>query len=272
MKPEVTENFERVAGAYDATEDIFSGPIADRLIQVSGVAPGERVLDVGCGTGAVLLRAAAAVTPGGHVTGLDLSPRMLSAAAARVGAAGLANVTFVEGDAEDPPLAGGFDKVLLSLVFYLLPDPRRAVSRWLRLLRPGGAIAFSWHVAEDPVWVPVFAAVERYIPPGCPRFTEMLRHWPLGSVAELEQMLSDLGYVDIWTVTEPMPSRSPSPVAWWEAGWTRARRIAWQHIPENQIPAARAEVLGQLNEIRDPADGSVTRTAEFGWTVATRPL
>jgi hypothetical protein len=45
MKPDITDNFERVAGSYDSTEDIFSGPIADRLIQVAGVAPGERVLN-----------------------------------------------------------------------------------------------------------------------------------------------------------------------------------------------------------------------------------
>jgi ubiquinone/menaquinone biosynthesis C-methylase UbiE len=271
MKPDITDNFERVAGSYDSTEGIFSGPIADRLIQVAGVAPGERVLDVGCGTGALLLRAAAAVMPGGHVTGLDLSRRMLDTAAARVDAAGLANVTLAEGDAEDPPLPEErYDKVVASLVFYLLPDPRRAASRWLRLLRPGGAIAFSWHVAEDPAWVPVFSAVDRYIPPGAPRFTEMLRHWPLGSVTELEEMLADLGYADISTVTGGVPTRYPSPVSWWDSGWSRARRIAWQHIPEDRLAAARAEALGQLNEVRDPADGSVTRTAEFGWTIARR--
>lgn len=272
MRPDIAENFERVAGTYDSTESIMSGPIADRLIQVAGLAPGQRVLDLGCGTGAALLRAAAAVIPGGHVTGLDLSRRMLDTAGARVGAAGLTNVTLATGDAEDPPLPDDeFDKLISSLVFYLLPDPRRAVSRWLRMLRPGGAIAFSWNVGEDPAWVPVLAAPDKYVPEGSPRFTEMLRHWPLGSVTELEEMLAGHGYVDISTVTAGVPTRFPDPASWWDAGWTRARRIAWQHIPADQLAAARAEVLALLEELRDPADGSVTRTAEFGWTMARRP-
>lgn len=272
MKPEIASNFERVAGQYDSTEAVFSGPIADRLIRAATIVPGDRVLDLGCGTGSALLGAAAATLPGGHATGVDLSSRMLNVARARAGAAGLTNVTLLPGDAEDPPCAdGSADKVISSLVFYLLPHPEQAARRWLSLLRPGGTMAVSWNVGEDPSWSPVLAAADRHVPPGLPRFVQMLRHWPLGSVDELETMLAGCGYTDIVTVTEEIESRYASPAAWWDSGWTRARRISWQHIPQSELPAARAEVIGLLDGLRDPADGSVTRRARFGWTTARRP-
>jgi ubiquinone/menaquinone biosynthesis C-methylase UbiE len=271
MKPDIIGSFDEVAGRYDSSEAIFSGPIADRLVQVAGVGPGDRVLDVGCGTGSVLLRAAAAALPGGHVTGVDLSERMLDIARERARAAELANVTVVRGDAEDPPCgAGGFDKVIGSLVFFLLPHPEQAVRRWLNVLRPGGMIAFSWNVGEDAVWASAYEIADGYVPSGCPRFAQMLWHWPLTSAGELERMLAECGYADIRTVTEGLRLRYPSPASWWDSGWTHARRICWQHIPDDQLPAARADVLAALDGARDPADGSITRTVRFGWTTGIK--
>jgi ubiquinone/menaquinone biosynthesis C-methylase UbiE len=275
VKEQAARNFDVVAEGYDGIDDIFSSPVAARLIRVAGIGPGDRVLDVGCGTGAALLPAAAAVAPGGQVTGVDLSQQMLDRAAARARGAGLGSLQLVVGDAEDPPdppcADGSYDAVISSLVYYLLPRPEQAARRWLRLLRPGGTVAFSWHIEEDPAWAPALAAADSYVPDGFPKFCEMLRHWPFTSVQETEDMLADCGYTGISTVTEDLPMRHSSPAGWWESGWVRARRISWQHIPESQRPAARAEVLNLLDPLRDPADGTVTRTPRYGWTIARRP-
>jgi hypothetical protein len=131
-------------------------------------------------------------------------------------------------------------------------------------------MTLSWNVSDDPAWTPVLATADRHVPPGFPRFGQLVRHWPLGSVAELERLLADCGYTDITTVTEDIPCRYPSPAAWWDFSWSRACRISWQHIPEDRLPAVRAEVLALLDRQRDPADGSVTRTIRFGWTSARR--
>jgi len=261
VKRGVARNFDQVAGQYDGTEEIFAGPVAARLIQQAGVGPGDRVLDVGCGTGTALLHAAAAALPGGQVIGIDLSHGMLAVALARTG------------DAEDPPdppcAPASFDKVIASLLVYLLPRPQQAARRWLPLLRPGGRLAFSWQVAEDPRWEPALTAADSYVPPGHPKFTDMLRHWPLTSVPETEDMLAHCGYTGIATATGDLPMRYPSPAAWWDSGWSRARRISWQHIPSRSRPAARTEVLDLLDALRAP-DGSITRTPRYGWTTALR--
>lgn len=96
--------------------------------------PPARVADLGSGTGtlSVLLGAA-----GYDVVGLDFSARML--ALARLKAAHLPRVRFVEGDAFTPPLtAGAFDVVLCRHVLWAMPDPGVALERWLQALRPTG--------------------------------------------------------------------------------------------------------------------------------------
>jgi ubiquinone/menaquinone biosynthesis C-methylase UbiE len=275
VRQQVGHNFDHVAERYDNTEKVFSEPIAARLLREAGIGPGDRVLDVGCGTGAVLLPAAALVQPRGQVTGVDLSAQMLTGARARAHDAGLHNIQLAVGDAEDPPDPpcpdGSFDKVTSSLMFYLLPHPEQAARRWLRLLRPGGMLAFSWQVSEDPEWAPALIAADSYVPDGAPKFTQMLRHWPFMSVRETEDMLVSCGYVEVTTAIDHVPSRYPSPAAWWQSGWERARRISWQHIPESLRPAARDEVVSLLDPLRDPADGSVTRTPRYGWTIARKP-
>jgi ubiquinone/menaquinone biosynthesis C-methylase UbiE len=75
-------------------------PVVDAVMTRAGLTPGERVLDLGTGTGAVAERAAEIVGPGGHVVGVDISPQMLALARARMADHGLAHVTMQEGGAE----------------------------------------------------------------------------------------------------------------------------------------------------------------------------
>lgn len=272
VKQRTARNFDAVAGHYDDTEEIFSAPVADRLVHTAALQPGEHVLDLGCGTGVVLLRAARVVLPGGQVTGIDLSREMLTHALIRAGDAGLDNIQLVLGDAENPPCADGiFDAMLASLVFYLLPDPRKAARRWLDVLKPGGRIALSWQLAEDPAWAPALDTADSYVRGGAPKFGQLLRHWPLTSVADLESMLTGCGYTHVTTSTEDLPMRYPSPEAWWDSGWARARRISWQHIPRRKLPAAKNDVLRLLAPLRDPADSTITRTPRYAWTTARKP-
>lgn len=94
------------------------------------------VLDLGCGTGSL----AVLLAEQGHlVTGVDLSPRMLESAQDKAVRHGT-DVTFILGDASEPPVAGPFDVVLARHVVWALPDPSGALDRWATLLAGHGRL------------------------------------------------------------------------------------------------------------------------------------
>jgi len=114
---------------------------ADDLVEI--VRPGDRVLDVACGTGIVARRAAAR---GAEVVGADLNGQMLAVASAAEPA-----IEWLEADAADLPFPdGAFDVVLCQQGLQFMPDPAAAVAEMRRVLAPGGRLAVS-------VWRPCAA-------------------------------------------------------------------------------------------------------------------
>ena len=132
----------RWANAYDrlATApgvDSWRDRAADRL----GLAPGDTVVEMGCGTGANVAHLRERVGPEGRVVGVDVTRGMLRRASERVDRAGWDNVRLVQADARRPPVDGPVDAVLATFVVGMFADPRPAVERWIETLAPGGRIA-----------------------------------------------------------------------------------------------------------------------------------
>ena len=151
---------QREGWAHFAPLELMTTPPAGRLVRYAGVTAGQRVLDVACGTGVVAVTAARL---GAKVTGLDLTPELLERAREN---ARLANVTidFHEGDAEQLPFADGeFDVVLSQYGHMFAPRPDVVVAEMLRVLKRGGAIAFSTWPAELMIGR-MFALAARYMP------------------------------------------------------------------------------------------------------------
>ncbi len=128
-----------VAGDFDRIAASFRDGAAE-FIRRLGLRPGERVLDVACGTGNLTLPAAQA---GATVTGLDIAPNLLETADQRARAAGL-TIQFEEGNAEALPYAdGAFDTVVSMFGAMFAPRPDRVSAELLRVVRPGGRIAMA---------------------------------------------------------------------------------------------------------------------------------
>jgi arsenite methyltransferase len=108
------------------------------------LAPGEDVLDLGCGAGVDTLVAAQMVGPSGSVTGIDMTPDMAAKARRSAATMGVAHVEIVDGGAEQLPFAdGAFDVVISNGVIDLIPDKDAVFSEIMRVLRPGGRIQLA---------------------------------------------------------------------------------------------------------------------------------
>jgi ubiquinone/menaquinone biosynthesis C-methylase UbiE len=134
---------------------------AAHLVKFAGIAPGQRLLDVACGTGVAAIPAARL---GAKVTALDLTPELLERARFNAGIAGV-EIDWHEGDVEKLPFAdASFDVVTSQFGHIFAPRPALALAEMLRVLKPGGAIALN-------TWPPnlltgqMFAMVARYMPP-----------------------------------------------------------------------------------------------------------
>jgi SAM-dependent methyltransferase len=130
----------------------------------AGIGAGARVLDAGCGTGVVAVTAARL---GARVTGLDLTPELLAVAHDNARIAGV-DIEWHEGDVEQLPFAdAAFDVVVSQFGHMFAPRPDVATREMLRVLKPGGTLAFS-------TWPPelftgrMFALIGKHLPPPPP--------------------------------------------------------------------------------------------------------
>ena len=117
-----------------------TGLAAPKLIQFSGIQVNDAVLDVGCGTGVVAITAS---RHGAIVSGSDLTPELIDQAIANASIAGL-DIDFKVADVEDLPYEDeSFDVVVSQFGHMFAPRPELSTKEMLRVLKPGGTIAFS---------------------------------------------------------------------------------------------------------------------------------
>ncbi len=143
VRDRIRGNFDRGAEAYGRFEDetAFFRLLLEALLELGTPLAGQRVLDVGCGTGASLARLGAAAGPAGRVVGLDLSLGMLREARGRLGGGGL----LVGGDGcrFGSLFRAEFDAVVYNAVLFLLPDAGASLASARQVLAPGGQVLLS---------------------------------------------------------------------------------------------------------------------------------
>ena len=135
----VKQEYSRLADHYDHRWGRYIRATADRTARSVSIRPGDRVLDVGCGTG-VLLASIGAATPGATLVGLDLSQEMLQVAKRRLPA----SATLVTADAQALPFGDeAFDVVVTSSSLHHWADPATGLSEIRRVLVPGGTFVVT---------------------------------------------------------------------------------------------------------------------------------
>lgn len=144
----IAATFDAAAVDFDRVAPDVWGPAGQCLVFQAGLRIGDAVLDVGCGTGASALRAAAAVGPDGLVHAIDLADAMLERGRVEASDRALLNIEFVCADAAtwEPPSTvpdAGYDALLSSYSAFFLPDMDATFDRLSRLVRPGGTVGVT---------------------------------------------------------------------------------------------------------------------------------
>jgi ubiquinone/menaquinone biosynthesis C-methylase UbiE len=187
----IADEFGRQAQTFEKYAEKTDDQVASRFAAALGDAAGGRLLDVACGPGVVT----AALAPGAaSVVAFDATEQMLEKARSRCEKAGLANVDFKCGDAENLPFADGqFDGVVTRLAVHHFVDPQRALGEMFRVLRRGGtAVVVDIVSSEDPAESNLQNAIERLRDPS---------HVRMLPAAELDAAIARAGFEDIERTT-----------------------------------------------------------------------
>jgi ubiquinone/menaquinone biosynthesis C-methylase UbiE len=172
-------------------------PAQTRLLEMAAIRPGERVLDVACGTGLVTCRVARQVGESGTVVGVDIASKMVAHAQHVATNQRLRQATWARMDAEELLFPDGtFDVALCALGLMYVPHPVKALQAMHRVLKPGGrAAAAVWGQRGRCGWADIFPIVDaRVTTEVCPLFFHLGTHDRLAqafATAGFEQIVSD---------------------------------------------------------------------------------
>lgn len=201
-------------------------PIARQLIEAARPVPGERVLDVACGTGIVARLVAEAVGPQGQVAGLDVNPGMLAVART----VGPETIEWHEASAENLPLPDrSFDLVVSSMGLQFVPDRAAAVREMRRVLVPGGRAVWCTPGPTPPLMEAIDQALSHHVGPGASMFVHAV--FSLCDPAEARALLEEGGFDDVDVTHEPVPLRVPLPADFF-----------WQYVHSTPLATVLAEV------------------------------
>lgn len=183
--------------AAPAYESLWRTQLAGAQVMVldrAAFAPGERVLDVACGSGMVSFAAARAVGATGEVFGVDLSGRMVELCMQRADVRRVHNARFARMDAEKLDFTDGrFDVAMCSLGLMYMPDPEQALREMRRALRTGGRLALAvWGEPSLCGWSALLSIVDAEVEtPACPLF------FRLGQGNALARACTAAGFEDV---------------------------------------------------------------------------
>ena len=205
------QDWSRVAPGWEKWDWLLDRNLAfvnHRLVGDARLRLGQRVLDLGSGTGYPSVLAAQAVGPEGSITGLDLSDAMLAAARRKAAKIGLSNVTFQTGDVSTLPFdKNSFDAVISRFCLMFLPDVPKAVAEIARVLRPGGYFAAAvWAAPEKNPYLNISTGVLKQfldIPTPAPNQPWIFR---LAKAGDLSGMVEQTGLQGL--ADEELPGES----------------------------------------------------------------
>jgi SAM-dependent methyltransferase len=246
--------------------------VSRALVQLAGIGLGDAVLDVAAGYGEPGLTAARAVAPGGPVVCTDISAEMLAVGRERAAAAGLDNLEFLEGDAEELAFEeASFDAVLSRQGLQFLPDVAGVLARLRSFLKPHGRLAAAvWgppQAVQFAAPVPLIRAELQLPPPpaGIPG------PFALADAGQLAALVEAAGFTDVQTDTVTAIYQPGS--AELATRWLRDVAPPITSLVDGRPPEVQERVWAKVTQAWAPyttADGRVRLENQAVWVTGTK--
>jgi ubiquinone/menaquinone biosynthesis C-methylase UbiE len=248
----VIQLFNTVAHGYDNPATRLFPFCADKLVEMAHIAPGEKVLDVATGTGAVAV-SAAQMARHSRVIAIDLSNAMLSKAEMNITKMALTNVDLFEMDAQRLDFKSHyFDVVLCSFGLFFLPDMPAAVHEWHRVLNPGGRLLFTSfsRTAFTPMADLFHQRLDSY-DVEYPDPESPMGWYRLADVDTCEDLLRGAGLKNFSVQTRQMGYHLNCADDWWELCWNTGFRGLLQQLSEDELDEFRQRHMSEVEELMD---------------------
>lgn len=208
----------------------IGGPAANGLVKIAALRPGERVLDVACGTGIVARLASEAVGNSGTVSGLDINPGMLAVARSAT-PAGM-EIEWHEASADSMPFPeSSFDAVLCQMGLQFMPDKHAALNEMRRVLAPGGRLILNMPGPTPELFLIMGEAFEHHVGTEAAGFVKQV--FSLYDTEEIQSLLHDAGFSNILVQANTKSLPVPPP-----------EEFLWQYVYSTPLAGA----VAQLND------------------------
>jgi ubiquinone/menaquinone biosynthesis C-methylase UbiE len=239
-------------------------PLGRRIVELSQIPAGARILDVATGRGAILFPAAEKVGPSGEVIGIDISAGMVQETGAEIMRRGLKNVRICQMDAEalDFP-DSSFDYVLCGFALQFFPHLDQALAECRRVLKQQGRIAVSTWGADDTRWSWYKDLRVAY------QANVKLQSQSFERLEVLEDIFRGAGFSHVTVLVEPFDWVCARPEEWWSAQWSMSSRAGLEKLEPLALEEFKAEVFHHMEALKQPDGFHELLLAQF--TLAQKP-
>lgn len=261
-KVSIKTTFDAVASQYGEFGCNYFDHFGKRLVEISQLTVGEKVLDVATGKGAVLIPALKAIGQTGHIIGIDLSSQMLKETKERISAK---NVDLIEMDAENLSFKdGSFSTLFSAFALFFFPNLTKALSEFYRALQPHGKIAVSiW--GSSPT-------LERWLINRCNEIhpEKKVPSSTLNVSNNLQKVLENAGFLEVKVIEEKTEWHHESKEIWWQSLYTHGTRTYISKLSSEELADLKKEAFEEAEKYMK--NGKLYQTKHVLYAIAHKEL
>jgi len=244
--------FDKLASPGYGLEGRFFSGMGKRLVEIADIQPGQRVLDVAAGRGALLFPAANKAGSKGEVIGIDLADSMVRETSAEIADRGLKNTKIVKMDAEKLEFPDNFfDHVLCGFALFFFPNLEGALAEFKRVLKLNGRLVVSTFAEGGYPWGWYEDLLEKYDISSRDKELDSYITDILDEPTHLKAVLERVGFSNVEVAEEEFVDIYPDATTWWDSILSSPDGELLRGIDENKMEHFKSDAFGHINNSAD---------------------